>query len=67
MDKLVNQDLTLVKRSKFRQVQQLTTVEKQSVIDGDFVEQYLSLPKVRQLEVTKKMLGGQAKTDERIC
>jgi hypothetical protein len=46
MDKILNTDLTQVKRSDFRSVKQVAVGGSAStVIDGDFVELYLSLPR----------------------
>lgn len=65
MDKLGSQDLTLISRADYRKVH-TTQVDPnlQSVIDGDFLEQFLGYPRTKQLEAIRKMFNTQAKIDE---
>jgi len=68
MDRLANADLTLVKRSDTRSVRQtgLDASSAQSVLDGDLIEQFLSIGRAKQLDICKKMMNGQSKGDEKL-
>lgn len=39
----------------------------QSVLDGDFIEQFLIIGRAKQLDICKKMLTGQSKGDDKLA
>ena len=67
MDKVANPDQTLVSRADFRTVNSsFVDNNQQTVIDGDFLEQFLTHPRSKQLEIIRKMFNTQAKIDEQV-
>lgn len=67
MDKVVDPDKTLISRADFRKVNSPSVdPNQQTVIDGDFLEQFLTQSRSKQNEVIRKMFNTQAGIDGQV-